>query len=214
MPAGPIAESQVVAPHVRQIALLVRAAGADQAARHARDVVARPAPTRRRPRTGVAAAGSSCSRSARCTSGRSTCPPPPVRSNRSRSTRAAPAEARALHAELVAAPPHLDAEPLLDQPQVLVERPAQRREARVVLGQQLEFRRRLRRRPIRAAASSAAVPRPRAGLAAHEPSAQRVVQRLGDLDVDEAVDQRGVAVEIDPAVVLGAAGELRARRAC
>ena len=60
-------------------------------------------------------------------------------SKRSRSTWAAAGRALALHAELVAAAAHLDAEALLDQPQVLVQRTAQRGKARVVLGQQFEF---------------------------------------------------------------------------
>ena len=104
----------------------------------------------------------------------------------------------------VTAAPHVDAETLLDVAQVLLHRAREVGEP-VVVG----FRERdlaLFRRIVQATL--------RAG--SREPAAQRIRHRLGDLDVDVAVDQRGRPVEVDPAVVAGAARELAgvaARRA-
>ena len=167
--------------------LLVAAARADQcrAARapHLRRRSSAPsAPARR-------ACRSRCS--ARCTPRASSVS---VRGQR-RTGRAAPASARARaspdDAELVAAAAHLARRGALDQPQVLIQRAAQIRQARVVRRERRSNSRH-GMRPARARGAASTVSAGRSRAAAAEPAPVRprseLRQRLGDRHVDETAD--------------------------
>ena len=101
------------------------------------------------------------------------------------------------HLQAVAAPAHLDAEALLDVAQVLLHRPREVGEPRVVGPVERDLAR-LDRASLKRCSARGSTSRPRSefGIASViSTSAKRV-------------DQRGRTVEIDPAVVLGAAREL------
>ena len=206
------AEGEVVAADVREILALVRrrARGCRRAAR-ARRLVARVA-------RGARAAARAAARRARAARGarlgRDTSS---VRREVEEARAAAPRRARRARRSrgtMVAAPADLDAEPLTRRRRRFSSSGPHRFASRALsAGSSVELGRGGRDAAAAQVPAAHAMRVRIAQRASTQPAAQRVRQRLGDHDVGEAVDERGGAVEVDPAIVLGAAGELRVHRA-
>ena len=154
-----------------------------------------------------AASPDSRSRSARCTRSGVTSSLL-VSSYSSRSRSSARGRLFAGHAEGVAAALDAYVQPRFEQAQVLIERPAQIRQACVVGRDEIEFPQDRAMRPPRA---SAARRRGAAGSAGSaSPRRPRRLWASASVTVTscEATDELGRSGKIDPAVVGGAAGEL------